>query len=792
MRVNLTRIQTLTKNYLDYSIYAGIVLLSILIYLASPAWMNQANLYIQDEMMGERKIHDPGADVVIVAIDDSSLTNLGKWPWDREILAQLIWTVNLAKPKTIGLDLNLSLDVTQDTLGHTQLLAEIVKEVGNVVMPIYFSFSEVGMDFPETPIFITKSAWDFNLNEEMGLNLPTGTKRVFYPDPKIAKTAYRLGHVNLFPGKGNKIRDEKLFLEYGGKIYPSFAFQIAQRYVRAEASIKDGNRLFLKDYSVPMEKNGDFRINYNGPNGTFRHFSAWKVLNGKINATDLYDKAVLVGLTNSLNTNRILTPASIEEMDEVERVANVVENLIHKNFLTNMKLSSLWNILIAMVIGIFCAASFPRVTWVYRWAVVVILVFMVIYLIPNFLLSSFNLLSQPSYHILELVLFAISAPLIDYTKPPIQKKREEKEFEEEEEKEKEKDEERYVSPVELAAAPVRVIKEQEHTDKFEVGSPKNNVSPAEDSDAAFSSSELSVEKMTKSTTSSLDKSTSHIGIKQFGRYKILGLLGKGAMGTVYKGEDPAIGRPVALKTIRIDFSEDEEEVNELRERLMREAQAAGKMSHPNIVTVYDVGQEGDFQYIAMEYLEGYTLESYLRKKGELNYKILAKIIMQVCEALSYAHSKGIIHRDIKPANIMILDNFEVKVMDFGIARFGVSSMTQVGTAMGTPNYISPEQLEGKTADKRSDIFSLGVILYEFLTGQKPFKGESISALAYSIINDNPPSPSNINDKTPLIFDRVVAKAMAKDPNERYQNAEEITKTLKEFIASFVVNRSVKL
>jgi len=247
-----------------------------------------------------------------------------------------------------------------------------------------------------------------------------------------------------------------------------------------------------------------------------------------------------------------------------------------------------------------------------------------------------------------------------------------------------------------------------------------------------------------------------------------------------------------LKTIRLESIASPEELSELKDRLIKEAQAAGRLSHPNILTIYDVGQEGDLYYIAMEYLQGYPLDKMIQKKSELNYKIVAKIMIQVCEALTYAHENEIVHRDIKPSNIMILDSFNIKVMDFGIARLGGSSMTQTGIAIGTPSYIAPEVLEGKPADKRSDIFSLGVVLYEILTRQKPFKAESISALIYSILNNQPPLPSALNDKTPAIFDRVVGKALIKNPEERYQNAQEMEIPLKEFISSFVVTRSFKI
>ncbi len=281
-------------------------------------------------------------------------------------------------------------------------------------------------------------------------------------------------------------------------------------------------------------------------------------------------------------------------------------------------------------------------------------------------------------------------------------------------------------------------------------------------------------------------------LSQFGRYKIIQLLGKSGGGTVYKGVDTVLDRPVALKTMKMVSTLSPVKISALKERMIREAKAAGKLSHPNIVTIYDVGEEGSVHYIAMEYLSGYTLEEFINKKGALNYRIVAKIIMQTCEALNYAHHHGIVHRDIKPANIMLLEDFHVKVMGFGIAELGAGSLTLSEVILGTPHYISPEQLEGEPADKRSDIFSLGVVIYEFLTGRRPFQGENVSSLMYRVLNHHPPPSSTVNEKTPLVFDQITSRAMAKKPEERYQDAEEINLILKEFISSFVVTRSIRI
>jgi len=275
-----------------------------------------------------------------------------------------------------------------------------------------------------------------------------------------------------------------------------------------------------------------------------------------------------------------------------------------------------------------------------------------------------------------------------------------------------------------------------------------------------------------------------------GRYKIIEEIGRGAMGIVYRGIDPAINRPVALKTVRLDVAVPPSEKEELRSRLLREAQAAGQLSHPNIVTVFDVGSQGDVYYIAMEYLKGYTLERAVQKKLTLNYKIFAKLMIQVCDALEYAHSNDLVHRDVKPANIMVLDNFRVKVMDFGIARVMNSNMTQTGVALGTPSYISPEQLSGHGVDRRSDIFSLGVVMYELLTKDKPFSGESINKLIFNILNSTPRRPTQLDSNIPDAFDRICLKALEKDPRQRYQYAADLSRDLKEFIASMAPRRMV--
>jgi serine/threonine-protein kinase len=267
-------------------------------------------------------------------------------------------------------------------------------------------------------------------------------------------------------------------------------------------------------------------------------------------------------------------------------------------------------------------------------------------------------------------------------------------------------------------------------------------------------------------------------MEPIGRYKILGELGRGAMGVVYRAMDPAIGRPVAIKTILLGEVPDPQERERLRERLMREAQAAGILSHPGIVAVYDVGQQGDMAYIAMEFVNGVTLEKMMLAPRPPEPENIINVLRQTAVALDYAHRKGIIHRDIKPANVMMDEDGAVKITDFGVAKISTSQqMTQAGTVLGTPNYMCPEQIQGKQVDGRADQFSLGVIAYEMLTGEKPFAGEQLTTVLYKIVSENPPPPHNLNTSLGWTVGVVLGKALAKGAADRYPTCTEFVAAL---------------
>jgi serine/threonine protein kinase len=267
-------------------------------------------------------------------------------------------------------------------------------------------------------------------------------------------------------------------------------------------------------------------------------------------------------------------------------------------------------------------------------------------------------------------------------------------------------------------------------------------------------------------------------MEAIGRYRILSELGRGAMGIVYRAQDPAIGRAVAIKTIRLADLSDAAESERLRDRLFREAQSAGILSHPGIVVVYDVGEDGEITYIAMEFVNGPSLEKILAGEAPPEPEAVLKVLQQTAAALDYAHKKGIVHRDIKPGNIMIDEDGTVKITDFGIAKISAShQLTQTGTVMGTPNYMSPEQVQGRPVDGKADQFALAVVAYEMLTGERPFTGEQLTTVLYKIVSEDPPPPQHLNPTLGFAVSMVLLKALAKDSAKRYPSCTEFVAAL---------------
>jgi tRNA A-37 threonylcarbamoyl transferase component Bud32 len=266
-------------------------------------------------------------------------------------------------------------------------------------------------------------------------------------------------------------------------------------------------------------------------------------------------------------------------------------------------------------------------------------------------------------------------------------------------------------------------------------------------------------------------------MEKLGKYEIKRTLGKGAMGIVYEGWDPIIARRVAIKTVRLPDTQDDPETEEALARFRREAQAAGRLTHPNIVGVFDYGETNDLAYIVMEYVDGPSVKSLVDKQERFAIADTVRIMTDLLTGLQFSHDRGVVHRDIKPANVMLTSSGQGKIADFGIARIESSSMTQAGTVLGTPAYMSPEQFMGQVVDARTDIYSSGVMLYQLLTGERPFEG-GMSAIMHKALNTEPVAPSQLTVTCPAAFDAVVRKAMAKRPEDRFQSASAFLDAIK--------------
>ena len=267
-----------------------------------------------------------------------------------------------------------------------------------------------------------------------------------------------------------------------------------------------------------------------------------------------------------------------------------------------------------------------------------------------------------------------------------------------------------------------------------------------------------------------------------GRFRIVEELGRGAMGVVYRAIDPLIERTVAIKTIPLDLPEAERA--QFEERFLREAKSAGRLSHPNIVTIYDVGEAGDVAYIAMEYLRGQSLKDILDQHGPLPLDLALDTAIQMADALAFAHEHGVVHRDVKPGNVIVLkDRGVIKLTDFGIAHINAAqSETRAGVLLGSPRYMAPEQITGKPVDGRTDVFSTGVVLYEMLTGQAPFNAPDLHMLLYRIVNEAPLPASRLRPDIHADVDRLLTRCMAKQPNLRPAGARELSQELKKIAA----------
>ena len=817
------------NKYSSYILYLLISVFIVILYANNFGPLENVQQNINDTFCQITSSEETRPNIVIVTIDKKTQDQYGTWPWNHDKIADILAATAAGEPKSIVLNFNLNEETKQDTAGYTGILAEQISLIKNVIIPYDIALANYRTKKTNNPRHLFNYSVKTNnllglMNEESSLLV----RKVFLPSKIILDSKPLLGFSFISPDNDKIFRHQAMVMNYEGYYYPSLPLIAASAYFGIPTNnieIFEGKEIKLgTKISIPINENGEYYIN-NLPNNSFKTFSGKDILSDEFNRTQLNNKLVIIDVKDSENWELLKTPIE-KETPKLNILATVIENIINNNHLVKVESNQPIMMLILFGIGGLFAFFLPRVKLQLRFIIIssgLIALAGVNYYMFGFM----RIMPDSIYLALELILFMVAAPILDSQLITGENTNNSKESK------KKKSKESQHQPV------FREIK-QNSNDQLDVGTEAVEFESPDDHQAIDIDQEddSSVEKTTaindrivevpieaiektdetgpgiinpdpcivnnnndsivspKTLTKVEDTASGEIKVTNFakplptgappnlGRYQVTGTLGKGAMGMVYKGIDPAINRPVALKTIRLDFVNDPAEMEELKERLFREAQAAGKLSHPNIVTIYDVGSEDHLQYIAMEYLEGETLEDTIKRKTNLNYRIIAQVIIQICSALQYAHEQGIVHRDIKPANIMILKNYQVKVMDYGIARIDSSSMTKTGIAMGTPNYISPEQLQGQATDQRADLFSLGVVIYEMLLGKRPFKGENITSLIYSVLHHEPQKPSDVNPQIPLLFDRLIFKALEKNPDARFQKASEMVSILNDFVESF--------
>lgn len=775
--------------------------------------------------IGENKI-------AIVNIDEKSIESIGPWPWPRHLIAEMISILKNNGARLIALDLafndyeqNQGLDEIRklhDTiikrgeldqtgswiisilndvekkLDNDKRLSEAVKESNNVILPVFGHLGKY-----ETELLLNDDSYisrnslkssDFNINK--GKFIPAN--KLITPFPELAESCNGLGHLNLYPNEFKKGQTHLLFFNYRGHVIPSMPLRIALDYlgkIHGEA-LKKGKGLWPTESEVTAD--GEVLIKYRGSRKSFPYYSFVDILKVKKVPAVFEDKIVLIGYTGE-GSPMVNTPVD-PQMPRVEFTANIVEDLLQGRYLKRPPGTVYIEVLLIFLFGLITTLALPRLDFLNRLAFLLGLLFFT-FLIGVISFVFFDTWLKTAYIALGVFFIYISMLVRDIIVGQRSIDRTSKEamemnrmlglsFQNQ-------------GLLDLAFEKFRkcALDDSMKDVVYNLGldyERKRMINKAiavyeyiNRNDSKYRDLGDRILKLRKaigalpvgdrSKTKKEEKIlvADDLEIKPtVGRYEILEELGQGAMGIVYKARDPKINRLLAIKTIRFSDEFEEEKVKEVKERFLKEAEIAGQLSHPVIVSIYDVGEDYELTYLAMEFLEGEDLRAFTRKQTLLPLKKVLFIVHEVASGLNYAHSAGVIHRDIKPANIMILKNGKVKVTDFGIAKAVSSSQTKSGVVLGTPNYMSPEQINGQNIDGRSDIFSLGIVFFELLTGQLPFQGKNLTNLLYQITHARHPSVKDINPKIPRPCEQIIDKALNKDPRQRFQSGGDLAKYIR--------------
>ena len=806
----------------------------------------------------ERKAYDLGVQaaartpsdrIVVIAIDDASIANIGRWPWSRDVHARMIDLLAGAKAKVIanttfffepqrdaGLAyveklLNLHNDLTaqgvtdpkaaaaseglarigavlteaEQALNTDRKLASSMKNAGNVVLPLVFQQLTEPQGNPDKPLpaYVVASG----LAGPRGMDaLPPPGVFPLYPVAELGPAVAGIGHLNADIDVDGAVRSEPLLVRYYDQVFPALSVVVAARSLNlGVADIKPAWGEALQIGKLRVRTDAELRMHTffyaNNRDGrpAFPVDSFFDVLSGKVPVAKFHDKIVLIGATAAGLGSAQVTPVS-PATAPVLTLAHTVSSILGEHFFVTPSWGIWVQFGVFLLVALYLIVVLPRlkaaIAALLSLAIGVALLgthfgLMVTQLTWIQLMGSVALLAV-GYAALTTKRFLVT------------------------ERGKEKSDANSAESNRMLGIAYQAQGQLDLAwDKFRqcpLADPvmenlyalaldferKRQFNKAESVFGYMAEFNPKFRDLEQRLTRAKALSETVIlggaqgppggtmmlpggGLEKpmLGRYQIEKELGKGAMGVVYLGKDPKIGRVVAIKTMALSQEFEGDELVEVKERFFREAETAGRLTHPSIVTIYDAGEEHDLAYIAMEFLKGRDLVPYTKPDALLPVPQVLSIVARVSEALGYAHLQNVVHRDIKPANIMYEPESDTaKVTDFGIARVTDSSKTKTGMVLGTPSYMSPEQLSGKKVEGRSDLFSLGVTLYQMLCGKLPFQGESMAQLMFKIANEAHPDIRTLQPALPACVAAVTNKALAKDPDQRYQSGEQMAKAIR--------------
>jgi serine/threonine-protein kinase len=840
----------------------------------------------------------PSDKIAIIAIDDQSIANIGRWPWSREIHAQMHDILTQGGAKTVGqtvffsepqLDPGLqfirelkiafqestiaatpalveelaatiessrelvknkkdangraAVDTIADALENSplrhelaeemdayvqyieeaevaldpdMLLAESMRAAGNIIFSMPFVPGQpYGQPDEPLPDFISRNQISENNIIDNAVTNPDGFSPmpmidVYTPIEVLGKEAEAIGALVALPDVDGGIRTEPLVVDYYGELYPSMALLLAARSLNLnvdDIQITLGSDVQLGRLNIRTDSYSlmnTFFYNSQPGSSAFPVDSFFDVLQGKIPPEKYKNKIVLIGATALGVGDTFVTPVD-PAMSPVLTLAHSVSSILNEDFFIQPEWAFMARLGAVLLVAVYLMFLLPRLGAVVGFVVTAILLlgFFIAHFVlmttqgmwvqlmmPSLLLAAGHILlttkrfflsergkarldieSAESNRMLGLSLQGqgqLDMAFEKFRKLPVDKSVLELlynlalDYERKRQFNKAKSVYDYMS---------------DHDAKFRDIKQRSNRAQSLEETVVLGGSGGS------SPGGTLILEGGGVEKPMLGRYEVERELGKGAMGAVYLGKDPKISRVVAIKTMALSQEFEDDELEEVKERFFREAETAGRLTHPNIVTIYDAGEEHDLAYIAMEFLKGSDLTKYIKTDALLPLKQVLSLIHRSAEGLDYAHRNNVVHRDIKPANIMWdPETDSLKITDFGIARITDSSKTKTGMVLGTPSYMSPEQLAGKRVTGQSDIFSLGVMLFQMVTGQLPFSGDSMATLMYKIANEPHPAPESINPAVPRCVTVIINRAMDKDIEKRYksgrQMADDIAKCLK--------------